>query len=87
MASTAGDVSIDISAQLTGIDQAIKELNDKISQGSKKSGKNLEDNLNSSLDNVTKTIKENFGKVLGGLSFAYIGYKLGSEFKKESRMQ
>lgn len=82
MASTAGDVSIDISAQLTGIDQAIKELNDKISQGSKKSGKNLEDNLNSSLDNVTKTIKENFGKVLGGLSFAYIGYKLGSEFKK-----
>ena len=50
--------------------------------------KNLEDNsIYSSLDNVTKTIKENFGKVLGGLSFAYIGYKLGSEFKKESRMQ
>lgn len=82
MASTAGDVSLDITAQLTGIDQAIKELNDKITQGSKKSGKNLEDNLNGSLNNVTKTIRENLGKVLGGLSFAYIGYKLGSEFKK-----
>ena len=82
MASTAGDVSLDITAQLTGIDQAIKELNDKISAGSKKSGKNLEDNLNGSLNNVTKTIRENLGKVLGGLSFAYIGYKLGGEIKK-----
>lgn len=81
MAIQQGDVSLDISAQLTNIDQAIKELDEKLSQGSKKSGKKLEENLNGSINNVSSYIKDNLGKVLGGLSFAYIGYKLGSEIK------
>ena len=81
MAIQQGDVSLDISAQLTNIDQAIKELDEKLSQGSKKSGKKLEENLNGSINNVSNYIKDNLGKVVGGLSFAYIGYKLGSEIK------
>lgn len=81
MAIQQGDVSLDISAQLTNIDQAIKELDEKLSQGSKKSGKKLEENLNGSINNVSNYIRDNLGKVVGGLSFAYIGYKLGSEIK------
>ena len=81
MAIQQGDVALDISAQLTNIDQAIKELDEKLSQGSKKSGKKLEENLNGSINNVSNYIKDNLGKVVGGLSFAYIGYKLGNEIK------